>query len=258
MSYKSHLSYLSYLFVAILFATLFFVAPPAHAASFMSSGLVGYWKMDEGSGTTSTDSSGNGNNGTLGSKTTWTAGKIGGALKFNGVQSNYVNVTTNSGLPIYNQINYSVSMWVNGPPNQANGNLFSEASSTSANPMFVLANQGGADAKLDVLIRNNSGVAQLGHAKSTATVFDNKWHHIVWTDSNGTAKLYVDGVQDATNFNYTRSTLSINTTSIGHLNRGADEYNFNGSLDDVRIYNRALSAGEITQLYRLGLTEGSR
>jgi hypothetical protein len=47
-------------------------------------GLVGYWKFDEGSGTTANDSSGYGNNGTLYNSPTWTTGKVGGALSFNG------------------------------------------------------------------------------------------------------------------------------------------------------------------------------
>ena len=54
-------------------------------------GLVGWWKFDEGSGTVAYDSSGNGNNGNLTNGPTWTTGKIGGALSFDG-ENDYVDV----------------------------------------------------------------------------------------------------------------------------------------------------------------------
>src|SRR5690349_16688012 len=47
--------------------------------------VVGYWKLDDGTGTVAADSSGQGNNGTLVNGPTWTAGKVGGALQFDGV-----------------------------------------------------------------------------------------------------------------------------------------------------------------------------
>ena len=62
----------------IIFYTLFIIHNPARAD--ITTGLVGWWKFDEGSGTAAGDSSGNNNTGTLTNGPTWTTGKIGGAL----------------------------------------------------------------------------------------------------------------------------------------------------------------------------------
>jgi hypothetical protein len=74
---------------------------------------------------------------------------------------------------------------------------------------------------------------------------------VVWSDANGTASLYIDGVKDATNFNYTRSgAFSLDRSALmAHVDSGPDEY-VRGILDDARIYNRALSAAEATRLYQ--------
>ena len=55
----------------------------------------------------------------------------------------------------------------------------------------------------------------LNDVKSKQVVFDGIWHHVVWVDENGAARLYVDGVVDATDFTYYRSNLVLNTTCRG-------------------------------------------
>jgi hypothetical protein len=67
-------------------------------------------------------------------------------------------------------------------------------------------------------------------------------------DENGAARLYVDGLLDGGDFNYTRATLDLNTTSIGGILRAAPSHWFTGQIDEVRIYSRALSAGEVLGL----------
>src|SRR5450759_5412343 len=71
-------------------------------------GLVGYWKFDEGTGTNATDSSGMGNNGTLTNGPTWTTGKVGGALSFDGTDD-YVNVPDNPSLDMSG--NLTIEFW---------------------------------------------------------------------------------------------------------------------------------------------------
>jgi len=75
-----------------------------------SAELVAYWKFDEGSGTTAFDSSGNGLNGTLMGDTQWAAGKMGGALEFDG-DGDYVDCGNNELFDITDEL--SVSAWVN-------------------------------------------------------------------------------------------------------------------------------------------------
>src|SRR3990167_9799803 len=72
-----------------------------------TSGLVGYWTFDEGSGTTANDSSGNNNTGALINGPTWTTGKIGGALSFDGVDDR-----VSTGAFSIGSTNFSMSGWV--------------------------------------------------------------------------------------------------------------------------------------------------
>jgi len=80
--------------------------------------LVGLWHFDEGTGTTAADSSGNNNNGTLVNGPTWTTGKVGGALSFDGVDD-YASLGT-SGMPSGSQP-FSISVWMKKDPALGSG-----------------------------------------------------------------------------------------------------------------------------------------
>ncbi len=217
-----------------------------------NTGLVGQWTFDEGSGTAAADSSGNNNHGTIQGSAQWVAaGKVGGALAFDGVDD-LVVVTQNSGLPIYNSSDaneYSVAMWVKGGP-QNDMRVFSEGSSTDNNPLLNLGTQnGGTTGQFAAYIRPDAGTAAtLDHPLSVVEPFDDTWHHIAWVDNNGAAVLYVDGQLDATDFSYTRGTMALDTTTIGGILRAAPSHFFFGEIDEVYVYNRALSQGEVAWL----------
>ncbi len=218
-----------------------------------SADLVGYWSFDEGAGTVANDGSGNNNHGEVVGGAQWVAGKIGGALAFDGVDDMVV-VEQNIGLPIYNNGTdnaWSVAMWVNGAP-QNDMRVFSEGSTTSNNPLFNLGTKNdGATGQLDVYIRP----AGLGHTFSDAEPFDETWHHIAWVDENGTVRVYIDGVLDGGNFDYTRAELDLNTTTIGGILRANPSHWFTGMIDDVQIYNHALTADEVLAAMK-GISKG--
>jgi hypothetical protein len=213
-------------------------------------GLVAHLSFDESSGTSAADSSGNNNHGNVMGDAQWVAGKVGGALAFDGVDDMVV-VNQNSGLPIYNNGTdnaYSIAMWVKGGP-QNDMRVFSESSSTSGNPLVNMGTHNAASptGQYAAYIRPDDGTT-LNHPLSQADPFDDTWHHIAWVDDNGTATLYVDGQLDGGDFNYTRGTMALDTTTIGGILRAAPSHFFTGQIDEVRIYNRLLSAGEILGL----------
>jgi hypothetical protein len=218
------------------------VVPAAPSAD----GLVAHLGFDEGSGASAADSSGNNNHGDVMGDAQWVAGKVGGALAFDGVDDMVV-VKQNSGLPIYNNGTdnaFSVAMWVKGGP-QNDMRVFSEGSTSSNNPLYNLGTQNaGATGQFDVYIRPTG----MGHTLSMAEPFDDTWHHIAWVDENGAARLYVDGHLDAGDFSYTRATMDLNTTSIGGILRAAPSHFFTGQIDELRIYNRVLSQAEVAGL----------
>jgi len=205
-----------------------------------------------------TDSSGNGNNGNLvgfgATSSAVVAGRIGQALKFNGTNQ-LIRLKTGNGIPAYSSTTpYSVAFWVKSSvASSAIKMIYAENNPTSIFSLFTDTTSG----KLTVYIRNVALVANLGFTDSTKKVVDGTWHHIVWTDSRGTAALYIDGVKDATNFNYTpNGAMGTTYPSLGgYTSDNIDAHSldfFPGSVDDFRIYNRALSAQEIVQLYNMG------
>ncbi|MGI8965465.1 MAG: LamG-like jellyroll fold domain-containing protein, partial [Limisphaerales bacterium] len=233
----------------------------AIASADIQTGLVSYWPFETTDGVTTPDLA-FGNNLTLNNGPTLVPGQRGNAFSFNGaVPPQYLGTThsTNnqvSGLPIFKAGPYTIMMWVKGQAQTAKY-LFTEASTTSGNPLLLLQSGQVAanNSKFDVLLRNDANTALLNHRVSGAVVFDDTWHHIAWVDNNGVAGLYVDGVLDATNFNYTNvGSFSFTTTTVGALVRSAVSANsFIGSIDEVALWERVLTQSEIQQVMTNGI-----
>ena len=209
-----------------------------NATAGLSNGLVGYWSFngDDISGTTVKDLSGQNNNGTNSSATP-TLGARGQALSFNGT-SNFFQ-TGNIAFPA--SCAYSISFWMK---------------SNSAVSGFVGPLNWGLYRGFEFY--TGSGTHHLSFmgdgswwdgAKSTSNLDDSKWHYIVGTNStdgtcnNNNLILYVDGVQQGT---------SVSNTTTNNDPQGINSSYFPGMIDEVRVYNRALSATEIGDLYRAG------
>jgi hypothetical protein len=175
---------------------------------------------------------------------------FGASLKFNGVaQFSYRNAES-----VFNQAAYSVSFWVKGNP-KADETIYCEGSSASATPCFIIG--GGTTtpraAKLCIFLRNDANETKIAFLDSTIVVFDGNWHHIVWTDSNGTCKLYIDGVADATNFNYTKSGVyTFNQTGWGARYRNTIGNYFQGYADNLKLFTTALTATQAQNLSLYG------
>ncbi|MEO5803844.1 MAG: LamG-like jellyroll fold domain-containing protein [Verrucomicrobiota bacterium] len=191
-----------------------------------------------------------------------TGGQFGQALAFDGI-GQYAPRST--GLPIYNNTNYSVSLWVkgNGTTNGIGAQtataarVFSEASTNGNNPLFSIATDtAGTNGVATMFVRNDANSPLVNGRKSTRIVFNDAWHHVVWVDSNGQGKLYVDGVQDETDFFYIRGILTLNTTTVGGILRGnpyAPLSFFNGRIDEPAVWSRALSISEINDIRANGV-----
>ena len=220
--------------------------------------LAGYWKLDEKTGTTAADASPFKNDGVLKNFTgnPWVAGKIGNALSFDGV-NDYVEIKIKKALPIYGGKGapYSICFWVKAPA-QSDKRVYSDGSNKSNVPLFTLGSgstSAGTGDKLMVFMRNDN--KRFWRAASKATVFDNKWHHVAWVDVSGKVAVYVDGVRDKANFDYsfagpgTRSRshgpFTMNVVSLGGVLRATACCFLKGLIDDVRVYRFALSAADV-------------
>jgi hypothetical protein len=201
--------------------------------------LAGWWKLDDGSGTVASDSSHafKGNNGKLVGKPKWAKGRKGGALQFNGNQ--YVslgNILQGS----YKEI--SIACWVKHAQSQWQ-NIVERS---------VWDNPDG----IGLLMDYNGTSVTFGHygivgASSKVNVQDNQWHHVAGTmrqsGSDYVYSIYVDGKLDNTATNATGLTATRNGWAIGARYDGT--WGYRGLIEDVRIYDRALSDSEIQAIY---------
>jgi len=211
----------------------------------ITSGIIGYWKFDEASGTTLIDSSEKGNNGVLMNGPVWTAGKFGNALSFDGI-NDYVITST----PATTQTdNWTMAAWVNPAGINQYGVIAHNGRENynlgGSNNGYSLVISDGAGGTGNTLIGIANGLAFIGSGYNFSSA--NVWYHVVMLSDSGTTKFYVNGVQTATT---TSRTYNVPTTgvTIGAFQPWNTKF-FNGSIDEVRVYNRSLTAQEIQELY---------
>lgn len=194
-------------------------------------GLLGHWSFDEGSGTVAGDSSPNRTDARV-SGAIWTAGKIGGALLFDGVQSSVETIA--KGAPIGSR--YTIALWVRLDALATPGVLFKTFSST----LSLMAEPGSW------VFRWNADATTTETIRAPAAGDVGVWHHLAATHDGVTARLYLDrvpvGSNAASSYDYEAKIYD-----IGADVRFSTAYT-KGAIDEVRIYNRALSPSEIERL----------
>lgn len=212
----------------------------------LKTGLVGWWTFDGANlKNNATDSSGLGNHGYLtgfgATSTAVTTGKIGQGLKFDGV-NDYVDAGSGASLNLTS--NFTISVWIYP--------IFSGAASNE----YVLAKRSDVGNGFNILTNLVSPVVQIVDGAGTIIGSDvrmdyRKWQHVVIiVDNLGTHfTVYKNGVASYPISMTPFANIPTQKLFIGSRNGGV--LPFLGSLDDVRIYNRALSASEIKQLYNL-------
>ncbi|MBI2578146.1 MAG: LamG domain-containing protein [Candidatus Aenigmarchaeota archaeon] len=201
----------------------------------LGDGLVLYLPMNEGSGSSTADASGTGNNGAI-SGATWTSGKSGSALQFDGTDD-MVQTGTNR----MTKEAFTLSFWIM-PFSVQDGGIY-----------FMSPIQGDYATRMRVTPSGQvcSGVMWITDWCYQANYSINTWHHFAVTrQSNETWTVYFNGVPVRSAF---LETLPLLTGSfIGRYGDGSTWHYFNGKIDEARVYNRSLSSAEISQLYAKG------
>jgi hypothetical protein len=210
------------------------------------SGPIVRLALDEGTGTTAADSSGNGNSGTLQNGASWTSGRSGGAVSLDGVDDT-VYISNAAGLTsITNGL--TVAAWVYRPANQTGfASVLSREVGTSYYEHFYLGFQ---DGKYRWFVNTTGGYSSQSLGGTAPT---GQWVHMVGTYDGSTVSLYVNGaLQFSTPHSGTFGgdttgiAIGANHNSAAHL----PDDRFSGKVDDVNIYSYALSAQEALQLYQ--------
>jgi len=219
----------------------------------LGDGLAGYWKFDEDSGSVAADSSGNGNVGTVyGGASFSSIGKNGHALTTDGA-SGYIDAGNASGLNPTTAL--TVSAWVKFDDANRKSTIVSKwGRSTNSHFSWLLFANWWENGRIDFLVSGDGG-SYVGVNSGAGTIVQDKWHHVVGVYDGSSIKLYVDGVlRNNVTSGVPSSLMSVSTPlAIGidyDTGAGDNPYRyFKGSLDEIRLYNRALTGDEVKLLY---------
>jgi len=199
-------------------------------------GLIGWWTLDEGQGTKAVDWSGHGNHAILIDNPQWVDGYVGGALEFTG--SNYATMDT-----VADDItddNITLSGWVK---------------TTDSHGLWLSCNTGGRGNVALWSIDNRKAAMYDGsdsvyEGYSTTVVSDDQWHLLTYVRSGPTGSIYVDGSLENTHAaGYSFSASDLWSIAMEWDAGGATDFLI-GIVDDVRIYDTALTQDQILQIMR--------
>jgi hypothetical protein len=205
--------------------------------------LVAYWTFDEGTGTIAYDSAGD-NDGTFIGDPCWTSGQVDGALEFDGVDD-YISCGT--GPAMTGMGPFSVSAWFKTGIAKGHAIVVQRGQGSANNGMYAVSIREDGRAQFFVY---NGGDGFM--CRSSMTVYDGLWHHIVAVRSTSTdGEIYLDGSLVANDSGPARSLNSLPVWIGGPGFTGP--FRFDGKIDDVRLYNRALSAEEVERIYWEGI-----
>jgi hypothetical protein len=216
--------------------------PDTASASTLATGLVGRWKFDEGSGTKASDDTDSSNDGTFSGGVTWSKTVFPGAaftnaaaVHFDGVDG-VMDLATFKNFPAIDG-KKSLSAWIN----------FSALPATGGRPVVGLGDSktsGGSRLKLglkggQIAVWKGDGTIMVGVNAVTGA-----WHHVVYTFDGNLHHLYVDGQEKASG----TTASDAGAITQGHIGSFGTEH-FSGDLDDLRLYNRVVTAAEVTALH---------
>ncbi len=219
-----------------------------------SNGLAAFWTFDEASGTTVADSSGNNNTGTLNGGTNRVLGLAKNAVKFDAPTFGAMKVTRNSTLEPTTAI--TVSVWGN-ITDAMTGNVGDLLRKSVPQGTGYLLRWSSGPGKLEWRI-DNGGNSVFAQNPQSNTLYLNSWHHYAGTydGSTGLCSLYVDGALTASASGTPANLQHSDDLYMMDVNYGS-QIGVPGTLEDFRIYGRALSAAEIAILAKRGILDTS-
>jgi len=206
-------------------------------------GQLGYWAFDEGTGTTAKDGSGKNNNGRLVGGPTWVTGKLGKALELDGI-NDYVEVPHNAAL-IPTTGKATVSLWINAKRHTGpNGSQWQGILGKGGAPrLYNLYTESTGQ----VLHFSTGPSGAYNGSVSTGKVPLNEWVHVTVVVNNG-HYYYLNG--QPAGVAGPGATVPTGGTAALTLGQTGESNFFQGMIDEVRLYDVALTAGEITGLFQ--------
>jgi len=205
--------------------------------------LVGEWRLNETGGTTATDSSGLGNDGTIIGPVSFVSGVHGGAFNFPGSSVAYVNVSTSFQKLTVGNPGFTLALWVKPNINITTPRLILSHRSTYL--VWILGND-----RIQVGVTPVSAGAWQYVSTPSNVIRPNEWQFITVTYDGSAVAIYLNGRLVTTGTPSGGGPLAAPATSfsIGADNTGGTQY-FSGDIDEVRIYSKAFSSSAVSQLF---------
>jgi hypothetical protein len=225
--------------VALLSATLL---PVPRSMPAQVTGLAAAYAFDEGTGSTTSDASGNGNTGQIHGATWSTLAKYGNALSFDGASS-YVDL--GAGPAFQNTGSMSWTAWVYATANPPDDGQIAALSTDNSGWQFKTTPDTGVRTFGIAVSPDGASFAQ---RYSQTVLALNTWYHVagVYDAAAQTLDIYVNGVPDDGALTGTVPAAQVIPAGVNaSIGQRAGGYFFNGVIDNLRIYNRALSATEV-------------
>jgi hypothetical protein len=237
-------------------------AIPIKAATDITTGLIGYWKLNENPaihGTTLVDDSGQGHNGTLstndGSTNKSVTGQIGQAIYFDGTDDYGYAPDVTGGYDFAVGASFTLSAWIK-PTNLTNGQgIIIKQGPSGPNYAFEIALWGGGVGKLG--LNEGGGGSGAGDVISAAGVTAGVWSHVAVVKNGTTITFYINGVSSAGDSSWDNLGPTTGYLTIGQKGSYLYSSYFNGLIDDARIYDSALTQADITELYNYNTSIGT-
>jgi Concanavalin A-like lectin/glucanases superfamily len=203
-------------------------------------GPTASYSFDEGEGSTVEDLTGNGHTGTIEGPEWTTRGRFGSALSFNGEGEDCVTVPESEELQLTEEL--TLEAWVK-PSGETDEDpiIFKEAEGIGGKPGYAMGIGVTNEGKPEGIIGEEGDLEEVEGPKA---IESNVWTHLAFTYDGAHMRLYINGTRVAT-----QAQESAPPEAPGNLKIGCAawywEQGFNGKIDEVRIYDRALSEGEI-------------
>ncbi|MEU2286011.1 LamG-like jellyroll fold domain-containing protein [Streptomyces sp. NPDC013178] len=216
---------------------------------------AGWWKLNQTAGRSVTDASGTGNTATAGTGVTWADD----AAKFAGSATGTGDIVATNGPVLDTSASYTVSAWVNLADTSAIRTFVAQGGTNRAS-FYLQYNKTSNSFRFHAASSDVASPSAFYDAQASAPAPLNTWTHLVgvFDASNGSMKLYVNGAQDGSATDTSPWTGTGPLTIGGTKTAGGTVADVvNGEVGDVQVYQRALSASEVTSLYGKGRTGGT-
>lgn len=212
------------------------------SAQIPAGSAAGIWLFDEGQGSVAQDSSGNGNDGAI-TGAVWVDGKFGKALQFSGA-GDYVDCGTDASLNL--NLEFTLAAWIKHPPG-TEGYIIIRNTSDDAIRQWGLLDYVSAGT-LSIFCNTDNARENLDW---TPTLDDDTWHHIVLSANGVDVDMIVDGASRG--IKQLTAPMVSTETSVWIGKRKPNNFAFTGVIDEVAIFNIALSVSQANDIMSAGL-----